>query len=105
MGVSGSGASVAQGGLRTLLGVPALGAGLAGLARAGGEPDHDDQGAARAQARGAAARLADACLLATSLFVIGWVALVGSEYHRTDQSAGAFPLPAGPPGRELDPVG
>src|SRR5260370_15783029 len=105
MAVSGSGTSLTYADLLTLLALPALGAGLAGLARAGGEPDHDDRRAARAQARGAVARLADACLLATSLFVIGWVTLFGSEYRRTDESAGAFTLQAIHPIADLIALG
>src|ERR1700736_2502851 len=105
MAVSGSGTSLTYADLLTLLALPALGAGLAGLARAVGEPDHDDRPAARAQARGAAARLADACPLATSLFVIGWVTLFGSEYHRTDESAGAFTLQAIHPIADLIALG
>ena len=105
MAVSGSGTSLTYADLLTLLALPALGAGLAGLARASGEPVHDDRRAARAQARGAAARLADACLLATSLFVIAWVTLFGSEYRRTDESAGAFTLQAIHPIADLIALG
>jgi diguanylate cyclase (GGDEF)-like protein/PAS domain S-box-containing protein len=94
MAASGTGTSLTYADLLTLLALPALGAGLAGLAPATGKAERDDRRAARAQARGAAARVADACLLATSLFVIGWVALFGSEYRRTDESAGAFALQA-----------
>src|SRR5258708_32383820 len=72
----------------------AVGAGLAGLARAGGRAGRDERRAARAQARGAVARLADASVLAPSLFVIGWLTLFGSEHRRTDESAGAFALQA-----------
>ncbi len=94
MAASGTGTSLTYADLLTLLALPALGAGLAGLARASGEADRDERRAARAQARGAVARLADASVLATSLFVIGWLTLFGSEYRRTDESAGAFALQA-----------
>ncbi len=117
MAASGTGTSLTYADLLTLLALPTLGAGLAGLARATGKAERDDRRAALAQARSAsprpsgddppsktawgassagsaAARVADACLLATSLFVIGWVALFGSEYRRTDESAGAFALQA-----------
>jgi diguanylate cyclase (GGDEF)-like protein/PAS domain S-box-containing protein len=57
------------------------------------------------QARSVAARLADASLLATSLFVIGWVALFGSEYRRTEESAGAFALQAIHPIADLIALG
>src|SRR5260370_26332828 len=90
----GPGTSLTYADLLTLLALPTLGAGLAGLARASGEADRDERRAARAQARGAVARLADASVLATSLFVIGWLTLFGSEYRRTDESAGAFALQA-----------
>src|SRR5260221_5776591 len=94
MAASGTGTSLTYADLLPLLALPALGAGLAGLAWASGEADRDERRAARAQARGAVARLADASVLATSLFVIGWLTLFGSEYRRTDESAGAFALQA-----------
>jgi diguanylate cyclase (GGDEF)-like protein/PAS domain S-box-containing protein len=117
MAASGTGTSLTYADLLTLLALPTLGAGLVGLAHATGTAERDDRRAARAQASGAGpgggdppstarrgassarsagavARVADACLLATSLFVIGWVALFGSEYRRTDESAGAFALQA-----------
>src|ERR1700739_3139494 len=75
MAASGTSASLTYADLLTLLALPALGAGLFALARARGEGEHDERRAPRAQARGAVARLADGCLLATSLFVIWWVAV------------------------------
>jgi diguanylate cyclase (GGDEF)-like protein/PAS domain S-box-containing protein len=82
---SGTGTSLTFADLLTLLALPALAVGLIGLA-----------GADREASRGnrPAAWLADACLLATSLFIIDWVALFGAEYRRTGESAGAFALQA-----------
>jgi diguanylate cyclase (GGDEF)-like protein/PAS domain S-box-containing protein len=94
MAASGTSASLTYADLLTLLALPALGAGFFGLAQASGAGEHDERRAPRAQARGAVARLADGCLLSTSLFVIFWVAVFGSEYRRTDESAGAFALQA-----------
>src|SRR5258708_16539616 len=128
MAASGTGTSLTYADLLTLLALPTLGAGLAGLARATGKAERDDRRAALAQARSAsprpsgddppsktawgassagsaAARVADACLLATSLFVIGWVTLFGSEYRRTDESAGAFTLQAIHPIADLIALG
>ncbi len=105
MAASGSGTSLTYADLPTLLALPALGIGLVGLARASRETERDDHRAPRVQARGAAARLTDACLLATSLFVIGWVTLFGSEYRRTDESAGAFALQAIHPIADLIALG
>jgi hypothetical protein len=105
MAASGTGTSLTYADLLTLLALPTLGAGLFGLARARRERERDDRRAARAQVRGAVARLADGCLLATSLFVIGWVAVFGSEYRRTDESAGAFALQAIHPIADLIALG
>jgi diguanylate cyclase (GGDEF)-like protein/PAS domain S-box-containing protein len=82
---SGTGTSLTFADLLTLLALPALAVGLIGLA-----------GADREASRGnrPAAWLADACLLAASLFIIDWVALFGAEYRRTGESAGAFALQA-----------
>src|SRR5262249_60219075 len=52
-----------------------------------------------------AARLADASVLGPSLFVVGWVALFGSEYRRADESAGAFALQAIHPIADLIALG
>jgi diguanylate cyclase (GGDEF)-like protein/PAS domain S-box-containing protein len=105
MAASGTSASLTYADLLTLLALPALGAGLFGLARASGEGERDERRAPRAQARGAVARLADGCLLSASLFVIGWAAVFGSEYRRTDESAGAFALQAIHPIADLIALG
>ena len=105
MAASGTGTSLTFADLLSLLALPALGAGLVGLARVRGEAGRDDRPAGRAQARGALARLADACLLATALFVIGWVTLFGAEYRRTGESAGAFALQAIHPIADLIALG
>jgi diguanylate cyclase (GGDEF)-like protein/PAS domain S-box-containing protein len=105
MAASGTGTSLTYADLLTLLALPALGAALVGLARASGDPDPEDRRAARAQARGALAGVADACLLATSLFIIGWVTLFGSEYRKTGESAGAFALQAIHPIADLIALG
>ena len=48
--------------------------------------------APRLLARGAIARVADGSLLATALFIIGWLALFGSEYAKAGVGAGSFTL-------------
>jgi len=54
------------------------------------------QGAGRSPAallpRDAVARLADGYILAAALFVIGWITLFGSVYHRSGDGAGTFVL-------------
>jgi diguanylate cyclase (GGDEF)-like protein/PAS domain S-box-containing protein len=105
MATSGTGTSLSFADLLSLLALPALGAGLVGLARVRGEPGTDGRRAGRAQARGALARLADACLLSTALFVIGWVTVFGAEYRRTGESAGAFALQAIHPIADLVALG
>ena len=105
MATSGTGTSLSFADLLSLLALPALGAGLVGLARARGEPGTDGRRAGRAQARGALARLADACLLSTALFVIGWVTVFGAEYRRTGESAGVFALQAIHPIADLVALG
>ena len=72
--------------MAALLALPAIGIGLAGQSRAAG----GDRAAPRAQARGALAWLADACLMAAALFVIAWLAVFGSEYHKLGESPGVF---------------
>jgi diguanylate cyclase (GGDEF)-like protein/PAS domain S-box-containing protein len=95
MAASGTGTSLTFADLLSLLALPAIAVGLAGLASGRREAAVGDRPAPRAQARGAAAWLADACLLATALFVISWVALFGSEYHRIGgESAGIFAMQA-----------
>ena len=105
MAASGTGTSLTSADLLTLLALPALAVGLFGLARANREADGDDRPAPRAQARGAVAWLADACLLATALFIIDWVAVLGAEYRRTGESAGAFALQAIHPIADLIALG
>jgi diguanylate cyclase (GGDEF)-like protein/PAS domain S-box-containing protein len=105
MAGSGTGTSLTYADMLTLLALPTLGVGLVGLARASGESERNDRRPARMQARGVVARVADGSLLATSLFVIGWVALFGSEYRRTDESAGAFTLQAIHPIADLIALG
>src|SRR5260221_6841297 len=56
MAASGTGTSLTYADLLTLLALPTLGAGLAGLARATGKAERDDRRAARAQARSASPR-------------------------------------------------
>ena len=104
MAASGTGTSLTFADLLSLLALPALGAGLVGLARARGAPGTDSRRAGRL-ARGALARVADACLLSTTLFVIGWVTVFGAEYRRTGESAGAFALQAIHPHRRPDRAG
>jgi diguanylate cyclase (GGDEF)-like protein/PAS domain S-box-containing protein len=94
MATSGTGTSLTFADLLSLLALPALAVGLAGLASVRKEADIDDRPAPTAQASGAAAWLADACLLATSLFVIAWVSVLGAEYRRNGGSAGAFTIQA-----------
>ena len=86
---SGGGTSLTFADLLSLLALPAIAIGLAGMAgrsRAAG----GDRAAPRAQARGAVAWLADACLIATALFIIAWLAVFGSEYHKLGESPGVF---------------
>jgi diguanylate cyclase (GGDEF)-like protein/PAS domain S-box-containing protein len=105
MAATGTGTSLTFADLLALLALPALGVGLFGLARASREEDGDDRPEPRGQARTAAAWLADACLLATALFIIDWVALLGAEYRRTGESAGAFTLQAIHPIADLIALG
>ena len=103
MAATGTGTSLTFADLLTLLALPALGVGLFGLARASREADGDDR--QDPQARSAAAWLVDACLLATALFIVDWVALFGAEYRRTGESAGAFTLQAIHPIADLVALG
>jgi diguanylate cyclase (GGDEF)-like protein/PAS domain S-box-containing protein len=105
MAASGTGTSLTSADLLSLLALPALAVGLFGLARANREADGDDRPAPRAQARSAAAWLADACLLAAALFIIDWVAVLGAEYRRTGESAGTFALQAIHPIADLIALG
>jgi diguanylate cyclase (GGDEF)-like protein/PAS domain S-box-containing protein len=105
MAVSGTGTSLTSADLLMLLALPALGVGLFALARANAEADGDDRPEPRGQVRSAAAWLADACLLAAALFIIDWIALLGAEYRRTGESAGAFALQAIHPIADLVALG
>jgi diguanylate cyclase (GGDEF)-like protein/PAS domain S-box-containing protein len=90
MPATGTGTSLTFGDLLTLLALPTLAFGLFGLARASREAGHDAPGEAGIQARSTLAWVADACLLSTALFVIDWAALLGGDYRRIGESAGAF---------------
>ncbi len=106
MPATGTGTSLTFGDLLTLLALPALAVGLFSLAQAAqGAGGSDGPAAAGVRARTAVAWAADACLLATSLFVIDWVALLGSDYRRTGESAGAFALQAIHPIADLIALG
>ncbi len=94
MPVSDAGTSLTFGDLLALLALPALGVGLYALARASREASSDGPPGPGTPARSAVVWLADACLLATALFVIDWVALFGSLYHRVGESPGDFTLQA-----------
>jgi diguanylate cyclase (GGDEF)-like protein/PAS domain S-box-containing protein len=94
MAASGTGTSLTFADWLSLLALPAMAVGLAGLARGrAAEGAGALRTASPARARGAAAWLADACLLAAALFVIAWVAVLGSQYRRVDQ-AGIFTIQA-----------
>lgn len=91
------------GDLLSLLALPAMVAGFAGLAAAARGPGAGhgpgaarETGAGRGTAvllpRDALARLADGYILAASLFIIGWIALFGSIYHRSGDGTGTFVL-------------
>jgi diguanylate cyclase (GGDEF)-like protein/PAS domain S-box-containing protein len=90
MPATGTGTSLTFGDLLTLLALPTLAFGLFGLAQASREAGHDAPGQAGIHARSAVAWVADACLLATALFVIDWATLLGGDYRRIGESAGAF---------------
>ncbi|HTS95393.1 MAG TPA: EAL domain-containing protein [Streptosporangiaceae bacterium] len=94
MPVSDAGTSLTFGDLLALLALPAVGVGLYALSRASREASADGPPAPGTPARSAVVWLADACLLATALFVIDWVALFGSQYHRIGESPGDFTLQA-----------
>jgi diguanylate cyclase (GGDEF)-like protein/PAS domain S-box-containing protein len=103
MATSGAGTSLSFGDLLSLLALAALAVGLNGLAKQ--QPSGTVRPQPRAQARSAVAWLADACLLATALFVIAWVAVFGSEYHRIGESAGTFTVQAIHPIADLIALG
>ena len=87
---SGDGTSLTFADLLSLLALPAMAVGLAGLASGRRAAGGDDGPARRAAARGAVAWLADACLMAAALFVIAWIAIFGSEYHKLGETPGVF---------------
>jgi diguanylate cyclase (GGDEF)-like protein/PAS domain S-box-containing protein len=87
---SGDGTSLTFADLLSLLALPAMAVGLAGLANGWRAAGGADRPAPRAAARGAVAWLADACLLAAALFIIAWLALFGSEYHKLGETPGVF---------------
>jgi diguanylate cyclase (GGDEF)-like protein/PAS domain S-box-containing protein len=92
---SGTGTSLTSGDLLSLLALPAVAVGLAGLVRGrGGEGTGGFRSAPSAQAGNVTAWLADTCLLAGALFVIAWVAVLGPQYRRIDESAGVFTIQA-----------
>jgi diguanylate cyclase (GGDEF)-like protein/PAS domain S-box-containing protein len=94
MGASGTGTSPSFADLLSLLALPALGIGLAGLAGKSRDADGENRRLHLGQARGVAAWLADAWLLAAALFVIGWASVFGAQYRRVGESAGTFALQA-----------
>jgi diguanylate cyclase (GGDEF)-like protein/PAS domain S-box-containing protein len=76
-------------GLLTLAALPALAFGVAGLASP--RPSGGLAGLVQLRlGRGAISRLADGCLLAASLFLIGWVTVLASVYASADVGAGTF---------------
>jgi diguanylate cyclase (GGDEF)-like protein/PAS domain S-box-containing protein len=74
--------------LLALLALPVLVVGVAMLAAgaAGGAAPPESQ------ARGVLARLADGCLLAAALFIVGWLALFAGEYAKAGVGAWTFAL-------------
>jgi diguanylate cyclase (GGDEF)-like protein/PAS domain S-box-containing protein len=95
MAASGTGTSLTSADLLSLLALPAIAVGLACLAREhGGEAAGGFRPTPPAHPRDAAAWLADACLLTGALFVIAWVAVLGSQYRRIGESAGIFTIQA-----------
>jgi diguanylate cyclase (GGDEF)-like protein/PAS domain S-box-containing protein len=94
MATSGTGTSLSFGDLLSLLALAALAVGLARLARQQQPESGAGRAAPRAQARSAVAWLADACLLATALFVIAWVAVFAAQFHKPGESPGFFTVQA-----------
>src|SRR5260221_2431573 len=76
MAASGTGTSLTYADLLTLLALPALGAGLAGLARASGEADRDERRAGPGQGRRAVATQGGGTLLATFPVRNRWLAVL-----------------------------
>jgi diguanylate cyclase (GGDEF)-like protein/PAS domain S-box-containing protein len=76
-------------GLLSLVALPALGLGLAGLVFP--QPAGGLAGLVQLRlARAGVPRLADGCLLAAALFLIAWVAVLGPVYAKADVGAGTF---------------
>jgi diguanylate cyclase (GGDEF)-like protein/PAS domain S-box-containing protein len=74
--------------LLALLGLPALGIALLRLARAGpGETNVRVDSLSSGRGSG---QLADGCLLALSVFIVGWIALLRHAYAATAVGPGAF---------------
>ena len=77
--------------LLALIALPVMLIGVASLTPA--SPEQGNRHSAPAVlARGAVGRLADGCLLASALFIIGWLALFEAEYARAGVGAGTFTL-------------
>jgi diguanylate cyclase (GGDEF)-like protein/PAS domain S-box-containing protein len=92
-GASGQAAGAEPAG-RASGGEPAGGRAEAG---ASGAPAGEGQATSRVSAaallpRDAVARLADGYILAAALFIVGWITLFGSIYHRSGDGAGTFVL-------------
>ncbi len=77
--------------LLALLALPLLVVGVATMTHASPVPG-EGQPAPGLLARSAVARVADGCLLAAALFIIGWLALFGAEYATAGVGAGSFAL-------------
>ena len=94
--LDGTAVPVSFGDLASLLAVPVLVAGLMTMAAAG-RPGPAGAGTTGGtlppiKAGDALARLTDGYVLAAGLFVVGWVTLFGSAYHRSGDGAGGFAL-------------
>jgi diguanylate cyclase (GGDEF)-like protein/PAS domain S-box-containing protein len=94
--LDGTAVPVSFGDLASLIAVPVLVAGLITMAAAG-RPGPAGVGTTAGtlppiKAADALARLADGYVLAAGLFVVGWVTLFGSAYHRSGDAAGGFTL-------------
>ncbi|HUA30698.1 MAG TPA: sensor domain-containing phosphodiesterase [Streptosporangiaceae bacterium] len=105
MPATGTGTSLTFGDLLALLALPTLAFGLFGLAQASAQAHRDAVGEAGIRARTAVAWAADACLLSAALFVIDWAALLGGDYRRIGESAGAFAQQAIHPVADLIALG
>src|SRR5215831_2477113 len=81
---AGAGAMLSFTDLPSLLLLPVMAAGLAGLATAARSAIPDAQSPRRSRLAAAGAYLADGYVLAAALFLIGWVTLFSAEYARSD---------------------